>query len=163
MQNMSHRPYRMYSPSLDAMMREVLHTLGDIDFAAEVELENVEVSARDPKLKSTSKQDQSRSLGEAPAIRGPAGNAAAATAPPVLRCLKVSTLIGSPARLLHRGSIATGLAPRRADRAGVQAQPARTDTLCLAQAWSLASFTTQTGTRNNDPGSRRAGLPYQSL
>ncbi|QRM34246.1 hypothetical protein [Microvirga sp. VF16] len=33
------------------MMREVLHTLGDIDFAAEVELENVEVSAREPKLK----------------------------------------------------------------------------------------------------------------
>jgi len=41
----------MYSPSLDAMIREVLHTLGDIDFAAEVELENVEVSARDLKLK----------------------------------------------------------------------------------------------------------------
>jgi hypothetical protein len=51
MHNMSHRPYRMYSPSLDAIMREVLHTLGDIDFAAEVELENVEVSARDPKLR----------------------------------------------------------------------------------------------------------------
>jgi hypothetical protein len=51
MHNMSHRPYRMYSPSLGAMMRELLHTLGDIDFAAEVELENVEVSARDPKLK----------------------------------------------------------------------------------------------------------------
>ena len=50
MPNMSHQTYRMYSPSLDAMMREVLHTLGDIDFAAEVELENVEVSARDPKL-----------------------------------------------------------------------------------------------------------------
>ena len=49
MPNMSHQTYRMYSPSLDAMMREVLHTLGDIDFAAEVELENVEVSARDPK------------------------------------------------------------------------------------------------------------------
>ena len=50
MPNMSHQTYRMYSPSLDAMMREVLHTLGDIDFAAEVELEKVEVSARDPKL-----------------------------------------------------------------------------------------------------------------
>jgi len=50
MHKMFHRPYRMYSPSLDAMMREVLHTLGDIDFAAEVELEKVEVSARDPKL-----------------------------------------------------------------------------------------------------------------
>jgi hypothetical protein len=33
------------------MMREVLHTLGDLNFAAEVELEKVEVSARDPKLK----------------------------------------------------------------------------------------------------------------
>jgi hypothetical protein len=41
----------MYSPSLNAMIREVLHTLGDIDFAAKVELENAEVSARDPKLK----------------------------------------------------------------------------------------------------------------
>ncbi len=51
MHDMSHRPYRMYSPGLDAMMREVLHTLGDIDFAAEVELENVEVSARGPKLR----------------------------------------------------------------------------------------------------------------
>jgi hypothetical protein len=50
MRNISSQAYRMYSPSLDAMMREVLHTLGDIDFAAEVELENVEVSARDPKL-----------------------------------------------------------------------------------------------------------------
>ena len=51
MPNKSRQNYRMYSPSLDAMMREVLHTLGDIDFAAEVELENVEVSARDLKLK----------------------------------------------------------------------------------------------------------------
>jgi hypothetical protein len=51
MPNKSRQNYRMYSPSLDAMMREVLHTLGDIDFAAEVELENVEVSARDSKLK----------------------------------------------------------------------------------------------------------------
>jgi organic hydroperoxide reductase OsmC/OhrA len=51
MLNKSHRTCRMYSSSLDAMMREVLHTLGDIDFAAEVELENVEVSARNSKLK----------------------------------------------------------------------------------------------------------------
>jgi hypothetical protein len=51
MPNKSQQIYRMYSPSLDAMMREILHTLGDINFAAEVELENVEVSARDPKLK----------------------------------------------------------------------------------------------------------------
>ena len=52
MQNMSHRPYRMYSPSLDAMMREVLHTLGAVDFAAGIELRNVEVSAHDEHIKS---------------------------------------------------------------------------------------------------------------
>jgi hypothetical protein len=51
MPNKFQHTYRMYSPSLDAMMREVLHTLGDIDFAAEVELENVEESAREEKLK----------------------------------------------------------------------------------------------------------------
>jgi hypothetical protein len=43
--------YRMYSPSLDSMMREVLHTLGNIDFATEVELDNVQMKALDPKLK----------------------------------------------------------------------------------------------------------------
>ena len=52
MRKMSHRPYRMYSPSLDAMMREVLHTLGDVDFAAGIELKNVEVGARDEHIKS---------------------------------------------------------------------------------------------------------------
>jgi hypothetical protein len=41
----------MYSLSIDAVTREVLHTLGDIDFAAEVELENVQVRTLDPKLK----------------------------------------------------------------------------------------------------------------
>ncbi len=51
MLNKPQQTYRMYSPSLNAMMREVLHTLGDIDFAAKVELESAEVSARDPKLK----------------------------------------------------------------------------------------------------------------
>ncbi|WP_457091817.1 hypothetical protein [Microvirga sp. P5_D2] len=51
MPNKSHQTYRMYSPSLDAMMREVLHTLGDIDFAAKIELENVQTRALDPKLK----------------------------------------------------------------------------------------------------------------
>ena len=51
MPNKSHQTYHMYSPSLDAMMREVLHRLGDIDFAAEVELENVEARALEPKLK----------------------------------------------------------------------------------------------------------------
>jgi hypothetical protein len=51
MPNKSHEPYRMYSPSLDAMMREVLHTLGNIDFANEIELDKVEKSAVEPKLK----------------------------------------------------------------------------------------------------------------
>jgi hypothetical protein len=51
MPNKSHEPYRMYSPSLDAMMREVVHTLGNIDFANEIELDKVEKSAVEPKLK----------------------------------------------------------------------------------------------------------------
>jgi hypothetical protein len=51
MPNNSHKPYRMYSPSLDAMMREVLHTLGNIDFVNEIELDKVEESAVEPKLK----------------------------------------------------------------------------------------------------------------
>jgi hypothetical protein len=51
MPNKPHQICRMYSPSLDAMMREVLHTLGDINFAAEVELENIEARALNPKLK----------------------------------------------------------------------------------------------------------------
>ena len=51
MPNMSHQTYRMYSPSLDAMtQRKSSDARGHIDFAAEAELENVEVSARDPKL-----------------------------------------------------------------------------------------------------------------
>jgi hypothetical protein len=45
--------YRMYSPSLDCMMREVLHTLGDIDFQNEVTLEKVETTVRDEDLKSS--------------------------------------------------------------------------------------------------------------
>ncbi|WP_262273662.1 hypothetical protein [Microvirga yunnanensis] len=56
--------YRMYSASLDAMMREVLHTLGDIDFAVEVELENVEASARDPKLREHIKSKIKAAHGE---------------------------------------------------------------------------------------------------
>ncbi|QRM32498.1 hypothetical protein [Microvirga sp. VF16] len=55
MPKQSHPPYRMYSPSLDAMMREVLHTLGDIAFANEVELEKVEESVRDPDLRESIK------------------------------------------------------------------------------------------------------------
>ena len=51
MPNKPRQTYSMGSPGLGAMMREVLHTLGDIDFAAEVELDNAEVSARDPKLR----------------------------------------------------------------------------------------------------------------
>jgi hypothetical protein len=41
----------MYSPSLDAMMREVLHLLGSIDFATELELENLQMKPLDPNLK----------------------------------------------------------------------------------------------------------------
>ena len=51
MPNNSHPTYRKYSPSLDAMMREVLHLLGTIDFATEVELENLQMKALDPNLK----------------------------------------------------------------------------------------------------------------
>jgi hypothetical protein len=43
--------YSMYAPNLDAMMREVRHTLGDIDFASEVELENLQMEAVDPNMK----------------------------------------------------------------------------------------------------------------
>jgi hypothetical protein len=49
--------YRMYSPSLDSMMREVLHTLGDIDFQNDVALEKVETSVRDEDLKSTIREN----------------------------------------------------------------------------------------------------------
>jgi hypothetical protein len=52
---MPNQTYRMYSPSLDCMMREVLHTLGDIDFQHDVELEKVEKTVRDEDLKSSIK------------------------------------------------------------------------------------------------------------
>jgi len=39
------------SPNLIATMREVTHTLGNIDFATEVELENAEARVLDPMLK----------------------------------------------------------------------------------------------------------------
>jgi hypothetical protein len=48
--------YRMYSPSLDSMMREVLHTLGDIDFQNDIELDRIEKTVRDEDLKSTIKE-----------------------------------------------------------------------------------------------------------
>jgi hypothetical protein len=51
MSNNFHQAYSMYAPSLDAVMREVRHTLGDIDFASEVELENLLMEALDPNLK----------------------------------------------------------------------------------------------------------------
>jgi hypothetical protein len=51
MSNYFHQAYSMYAPSLDAVMREVRHTLGDIDFASEVELENLQMEALDPNLK----------------------------------------------------------------------------------------------------------------
>ena len=46
-----HQTYRMYSPSLDAMMREVLHLPGSINFATEVELENLQMEPLAPNLK----------------------------------------------------------------------------------------------------------------
>jgi hypothetical protein len=51
MSNNFHQAYSMYAPSLDAVMREVRHTLGDIDFASEVALENLQMEALDPNLK----------------------------------------------------------------------------------------------------------------
>jgi hypothetical protein len=39
------------SPSIDAMMREVLHRLGTIDFEYEVEVDRLERSATDQELK----------------------------------------------------------------------------------------------------------------
>jgi hypothetical protein len=40
------------TPSIDAMMREVLHMLGNIDFENKVELDKVETSPRDQELKA---------------------------------------------------------------------------------------------------------------
>ena len=51
MPNNFHQTFRKYSPSLDTMMREVLHLLGSIDFATEVELENLQMKPIDPNLK----------------------------------------------------------------------------------------------------------------
>jgi hypothetical protein len=42
---------RMYSPSLDVMMKEVLHTVGNIDCEHEIELEKVETSVAAEELK----------------------------------------------------------------------------------------------------------------
>jgi len=49
------RHFRRYSPHIDATMREVLHTLGDIDFAAAIELEKLEARALDPKSQESIK------------------------------------------------------------------------------------------------------------
>ena len=40
------------SPSIDAMMREVLHRLGNIDFEHEVEVDKLERSAADQEFKN---------------------------------------------------------------------------------------------------------------
>lgn len=48
--NASHN-IRMYSPSLDVMMKEVVHTLGNIDFEHEIELEKVDKSTAADELK----------------------------------------------------------------------------------------------------------------
>ena len=51
MSNYASQQYRMYSPSLDLMMKEVARTLGHIDFEHQVELEKVERSASAKELK----------------------------------------------------------------------------------------------------------------
>ncbi len=43
--------HRMHSPSVTSIMREVLHTLGNIDFQHEVELEKLEASASNREVK----------------------------------------------------------------------------------------------------------------
>jgi len=51
MSNYANQQSRMYSPSLDLMMKEVARTLGHIDFEHQVELEKVERSASGKELK----------------------------------------------------------------------------------------------------------------
>ena len=51
MSNYANQQSRMYSPSLDLMMKEVARTLGNIDFEHQVELEKVERSASGKELK----------------------------------------------------------------------------------------------------------------
>ncbi|MXQ10581.1 hypothetical protein [Microvirga makkahensis] len=51
MSNYASHQYRMYSPSLDLMLKEVAHTLGNIDFEHQLELEEVENSASAEELK----------------------------------------------------------------------------------------------------------------
>ena len=51
MSNHASQQSRMYSPSLDLMMKEVARTLGHIDFDHQVELEKVERSASGKELK----------------------------------------------------------------------------------------------------------------
>ena len=51
MSNYANQQSRMYSPSLDLMMKEVARTLGHIDFDHQVELEKVEKSASAKELK----------------------------------------------------------------------------------------------------------------
>lgn len=47
------KQYRTYSPTIDSMMREVLHTLGNIDFQYDAELEQLEQSSTDNDLKNS--------------------------------------------------------------------------------------------------------------
>ncbi|QRM35772.1 hypothetical protein [Microvirga sp. VF16] len=51
MSNCASHQYRMYSSSLDLMMKEVARTLGNIDFEHQVELEKIERSASTKELK----------------------------------------------------------------------------------------------------------------
>ena len=43
--------HSLYAPTLESMMREVLHTLGNIDFQHEAELEELEASPADHAVK----------------------------------------------------------------------------------------------------------------
>ena len=51
MSSYANQQSRMYSPSLDLMMKEVARTLGQIDFEHQVELDNVEKSVSSKELK----------------------------------------------------------------------------------------------------------------
>jgi hypothetical protein len=96
--NASHN-IRMYSPSLDAMMKEVVRTLGNIDFEHEIELDRVE-SRRTQAVYSG--EAQSGASREAPALCGPSEQALDAATRSVLRGLNATECrLG----LLQRGSM----------------------------------------------------------
>lgn len=50
-QSLTNKRYRMYSPAIDSMMREVLHILGNIDFNFDAELDQLEQQNADKEVK----------------------------------------------------------------------------------------------------------------